>query len=259
MLMISTSYVQAAEATNDDTDSMSNYEILLDQGYPQDYLDTLTSGMMQRMVELIGDGYVADVDIQTSSGGDELDNLGVDMLSEYGSISNLSYTIALATICKKDSKVISSVAVVLTWEWKENKPAYRGKDFISVNWDTNVFCYEPDSFGSSDYYKTKATDDWSVSNEYNAPQKLAQGGLGFKTDLKMLKKYVGGGAAFVLSPATKILKNGSNKTTIQTEYVHTKSLITGIDFSISGVGVGITWDNACESDTDSAYVKYEYA
>lgn len=62
-----------------------------------------------------------------------------------------------------------------------------------------------------------------------------------------------------MSPATKILKNGSNKTTIQTEYVHTKSLITGIDFSISGVGVVITWDNACESDTDSAYVKYEYA
>ena len=72
---------------------LNNYEFLLKQGYSEEYLDQLTEDSMNRMVDLIGDGYVSNIKTEKSTWNKQARGTIND--------SSLSLQIVTGTICKK--------------------------------------------------------------------------------------------------------------------------------------------------------------
>lgn len=232
-------------------EQLSNYDFLLSQGYPAEHLDNLTENTLQKMVEMIGTGYVTNVDVKKSTFND---GTGVAR----GAINEDSMTLEIVTgaICQYDTNKITGVLVSATWEWAANKPVYRGQDGVVVNWDSSIFTYDEDTFYAQDVYRSNADDEWSVFKEHTSLSISKQGGLGFYTDLKALKKYVGGSMLFLLSPTSNMIKGTAYKTTLNIEYAHAPAPLTGLSFSTAGFGVGLSWTLNCDTMADSVNFKF---
>ncbi len=224
----------------------SNYEFLLSQGYPAEYLDNLTESSLQKMVEIIGTGYIANIEIEEST-------LNESTGTARGAINEGSMTLQIvtATICQHNTNKITGVLVSAAWDWAKNKPIYRGQDAVTVNWDNSIFSYNSDSFYAQDYYKSDASDNWSIFKEYTTLATSNQGGIGHWTDLKGLKRYVGGAMVFLLNPNSPMINGTTYNTTINVEYAHAPVPLTGLSLSILDVGVGISWNLTCDTMADS--------
>lgn len=219
-----------------------NYEFLLSQGYPAQYLDNLTESSLQKMVEMIGTGYVANIEIEEST-------LDENMQVARGTINEGSMTLQIttSTICQLNTNKITGVLVSVDWTWAKNKPIYRGEDAVTINWDNNIFSYNADSFYAQDVYKSNASDDWSIFKEYTVLAASNQGGVGHWTDLKAFKSYVGGAMMILLKPNSSMIKGKKYNTTINVEYVHAPVPLSGLSLSILDVGVGVSWTLTCDT------------
>lgn len=232
-------------------EQMSNYEFLLNQGYPAEHLDNLTESSLQKMVEIIGDGYISDVEVQETV-LNESNGVARASINE----SSMNLQLVTSAVYEYNTNKINGVLVSATWEWVKNKPAYRGKDGITINWDNNIFSYAEDSFYANDLYKSNVDDDWSVFKEYTKLAIARQGGIGHYANLKALKKYVGGSMLFLLDPCSPMIKGTKYKTTINIEYAHAPVPLTGLSFSAVSFGVGLSWNIACDTMSDSRTFKF---
>lgn len=231
-------------------DENDNYNILLEKGLSESFLNNKTDAYLQKMVEMIGDNDVGNV--ETSVG--RMSDLGISTLGTI-STDNMTILIEAVEIYKKNTDEIDNVLVGVSWEWAKNKPLYTGKDAVSVNWNYNVFTYS-DGFYAQDLYKDNASDDWTIYKEYSSPAEAAQGGIGHWTDLKSSEKYVGGAMLFVLLPASQMYKGSNNSTAISVKYVHAKSLLTGLSIDVVGFGVGINTVLLYDSLSKTCTVRY---
>lgn len=230
---------------------MSNYEILLNKGYPAEFLDKLTDEVIQRVVNAIGDGYVADVEINKVTLKESNDKTR-------GAINenSMDLLISAESIYQSNSNKVTKVVVLATWEWAANKPVYRGQDAVTVNWDNTLFSYDADSFYAQDLYKSNVNDEWSIFNEYTKLAASNQGGIGHWTDLKGLKKYVGGVMSFFLNPNSPMIKGTTYNTSINLEYAHAPVPLTGLSLSILDVGIGISWNLTCDTMSGTSNFKF---
>lgn len=231
--------------------STDYYEILLNYGYPTDYLDKLTPEVMQEMVELIGNNSVSNVEIKEITFNNTNTNARANIDAE-----NLTLQISTTTISPKDTDKISSVMVGVAWEWAKQNPYYRGKDAISVNWDSNIFSFNEGSFYAYDSYKSKEADDWEIFKEYATLSAANQGGIGHWTNLKAFKNFVGGAMIFLLDPTSPMKSGAKYNTTVNVEYAHAKLPLTGLSFSYGTVGVGVEWENSCSTMAATSTIKF---
>lgn len=212
-----------------------NYSFLLAQGYKPEFLNRLTEEFMDKMVEVIGDDYVAEINSAESA----LNLGGIDTLDI--SAGDMNFQVDSAAICKINSNAIGTILVTITWEWAANKPLYRGRDLIAVNWEQSVLRFTKDGFYSQDLYRSNVSDDWTIFKETTNPSKTAQGGLGFEADLKAFKKYVSGCALIVLAPKINMFKGTSKCESIHIDYGHQYSPVCGLTLDIAGFGFGLNW------------------
>lgn len=164
--------------------------------------------------------------------------------------------ISTGYIYQQNSNKVKTALVSASWEWAANKPIYRGQDAVAVNWDTSVFNYTSDSFYAVDVYKSNESDDWSTFKETNTLSIAQQGGIGHFTDLKAFKKYVGGMLLFGLSPKKAMYKGTKYETVINIEYAHAPLPLTGLSFSIKGIGVGISYNISCDTMAGTSTLKF---
>lgn len=250
VIILFVSSVTAFAATATDRTHNENYSFLLGQGYDAAFLNSQTDEYLQKMVDVIGDKDV--VDITT-----EIAMMDENDVATRGNIdpSLLKFTIITSQLSSQGSDKIETVLINVSWEWAENKPVYRGKDAIAVNWDTNVLTYSG-GFFSQDAYKSNAGDQWSIFKENTAPAEAKQGSLGFWTDLKAFVSYVCGSSLITLAPTSTIYKGSSLGTTINAEYAHATSPLSGLSITVGPVGVGLSWNNSCDSTSVSNYMRY---
>ncbi len=159
-------------------------------------------------------------------------------------------------MCQNGSNNIDSVLVVVSWEWAANKPIYRGKDAVAINWNSDVFTYKENSFSGFDLYRTSTTEDWTIFKQSTTLAQSVQGGLGYYTDLKVGKKYVAGEMLFYLEPESPIIKGTTYSTNINVEYGHAYMPLTGLSVSVGPVGVGLSWDRGCDTMASACSFKY---
>lgn len=234
-----------------DENENNNYNFLLEQGYSAEYLDNFTDTALQKMTEMIDDNsYISNVAVDKIV-FNESSNMTRGTIDEDSLILNISY----GTICQNGTDKIISVLVTASWEWAAWKPLYRGEDAITINWDNDVFDYD-DAFYAQDVYKSNETDEWSTFNEYSVLAVSNQGGIGHWTNLKAFNKYVGGAMLFLLEPKISMKTGTSVSTRINVNYVHSQIPITGLDFSVFDVGVGISWNISCESMSDTSVFRF---
>ena len=229
----------------------SNYDFLLEQGYSAEYLDNFTDAALQKMTEMISEnGYISDININSIVFNTPT-NIARGTINE----DSLSLTISSGSICQNGTDKITGVLVAVSWEWAKLKPLYRGQDAITINWDSDIFHFA-DAFYAQDFYKSNETDEWSVFKEYSVLAVSNQGGIGHWTNLKSFSKYVGGGMLFLLEPTISMKSGTANSTTLNVNYVHSQIPITGLDFSVFDVGVGISWNISCESMSGTNIIKF---
>lgn len=231
-----------------------NYNILLEKGLSESFLNNKTDDYLQKMVDMIGDDDIGNV--ETSVG--RMSDLGVSTLGSSIPTDQMTFQITTLEIYKSNSDQLGSVLVGVSWEWAKNKPLYTGQDAVSVDWDNTVFTYSSEFF-AQDLYKDNASADWTVFKEYSTPAKAAQGGIGHWTNLKSFEKYVGGAMLFVLLPASQMFKGSTKSTVIDANYVHAKSPITNLSISIIGFGIGIGINPEILSSYVSASRTLEYS
>ena len=232
-------------------ESESNYKFLLNQGYPAEYLNSLSGEFMQKMVDQIGDNYVSDIDFQTVTVNK---NSGVARGNI--DISELSFQIVSSPIYQINNKKINGVMITITWEWAAYKPLYRGEDLVTANWTYSSFRYKPDTFFAQDYYKSNANDDWTVLHEYTEDAESNDGGVGNFTDLEEFKKYVGGGMMFLLEPKFDMYRGDDRGETINANYVHAPFPLTGLGIDVLDFGVSASWILPCDTRGKACEVVY---
>ena len=234
------------------SEETTNYNILLNHGYPKEFLDNLSDSYMSKLVEEIGSGTVDDIQIvEKSLVESELQTRGIDP-------SSMTLQVASGAIYDANNKV-TSVLVSVYWEWAANKPIYRGVDALSFNWDSGVFVYSG-GFYAQDVYKSNANDDWTLLKETSNPDEATQGGIGYMTDLEEFKTYVGGSMLIVLYPKTdgngNMYKGTAHSTALNVKYAHAPVPLTGLSLTVGPAGVGFSWTISCDTTSATSVFRY---
>jgi|GEM_PF-3694763 len=232
------------------------YDSLLQYGYSQNFLDSMSNEIIERMANQIGNDeeitniYVKTVYLNENNG-----------MQTYGMISedSLALDISVAEICKKETNIITRVLVSISWDWAGTRPLQRFQDGITVNWDANLFAFYQDSFLAQDYGKSDEDEEWEVEGEYKRPAHHAQGGLGFYSQMSTTKKRTAGAAIFLLEPKISIVSGSSEVTEINVNYVHDRSFLIplNIGFNTIGLNVGFSINgNSYDEAADSVNFRY---
>lgn len=179
------------------------FDYLLTCGYPKEFLESVTDSILKNIVSLILDKEIFDVEYETKS---DPNNPKVIVKS------------AIAKTKDKKTGNITGEVVCVYWEWLDKAPLIRDEDFVSVNWDQELFAYGG-SFYAEDYYKSRQTDSWTVSNSHKALARLSLDSLGHWTNLKAFKSVIGGAMVFNLLPTSPIETEDYNDG-IRIEYAH---------------------------------------
>jgi len=207
-------------------------EYLIDNGIPYDYLNDKDDAYITRMYDkLYGIDFIYHgSETVTMSVSDPSGN------QVYGTIpeDELEFTITRISNVSYDSSAgmnrVNEVYVDVEYSWIVGEPYVRKEDAITVNWDSSVFTYQEDSFYAVDKKYLVSEGDWIISDEYSRPSQLAQGGLGYFTNLYYAESIAGvsvnaqrckGEATFTLEPKDPMYQvSGESVTSINAEYVH---------------------------------------
>lgn len=193
-------------------------------------------------------------------------------ISESDMLLKISTTQTLKT--ENGRSVIKEVMVFVEYEWFGGKPTVCKEDGISVNWDSGLFGFKPDSFYSNDYKKFLVEEhgsykisNWILSDSQINPTELNQGGLGYIAYLNRgnppagTKELYGarGWARMFLLPLGKIYAGDSRNTLINVQYAHNKNIFPWVKVGFSCVGASVTIDlgsGSRDSVAKAANVKY---
>ena len=188
-----------------DSEFVNDYDWLLFVGIPEEFINNLAESSLAKIRAAIGDNKISGVDYSTDQETNDNDVI----------VKKLSFQLVDNT----DSTVIGEI-ICAYWEWKINKPLIREEDYISVEWNKDVLCYESDSFYAEDYRRNNVSDNWSVSDKYTTLASLSLNELGHWTEIYGTKKQVGGFMIFSLSPTEPINSEYSYDRNIDIEYTH---------------------------------------
>ncbi len=236
-----------------------NYEILLEHGFTEDYLDSLTDSMLNKMVTQIkkvsDPEYISDYDWLLSVGLPEefIGNLPESALKQIKSAlngsnisaldykseavsSNINSDVPIKTLSVQltdnSGKSVVGETVCIYWEWPVNKPLIRDEDFISVRWNRDVFCYDADSFYAEDYRRNNPADNWTVSDNYSVLARSSLDSLGHWTKLYTTKKQIGGFIIFSLTPTHPIASDLDYDRSVYIDYTHEAETVSTVALSI---------------------------
>lgn len=187
----------------------NNYNYLLSCGYPEEFLNKLTDTTIDEIVKLHGDNKVIDIICETEYWPENKpDNAKVIINS------------IIAVMQNPEGDKIAGESICVYWEWVENKPLVKGEDFISILYSDESLIFEADTFYAEDYWKEKEEEKWNVSDSYRSLARANMNTLGYYTDLKEFKKYVGGSAVFNLLANSPIEVNSDYNKYFSVEYEH---------------------------------------
>ncbi len=247
LVMFSTFSTAFAVNTDDE-----NYRILIEQGFTEDYLNSLTDSMITEMAETIKKGadpnYISDYDYLLSLGIPEafIKELAKSSLSQIKSalegsklnaldyeseaaIRNTDVPVKTLSLQLTDvkGKSVTGETVCVYWEWPINKPLIRAEDYIIASWNKDFFCYDADTFYAEDYRRNSANDVWTVSDSYSTLAHSSLNSIGHWTKLYTTKKQIGGFMIFNLNSTHPIDSASDYDRDVTIEYTHeTKSAST---------------------------------
>lgn len=243
-------FVSAAE-TN------AGYEQLLALGFSEEFLNTCTEEMRQKILSyadgrevVFSSSSSADGNVQgnaqdlyaTDIPTDFLNCISQDMKTKIASyiggheILDISYTedtetcddivVKTVNIVLKDSSTekITGECISIYWEWKKNKPLIRQEDKLEITWSNSKNFIYSGSFYAEDYQIDEG--NVSVGNTYTSPayiystNALVPGEMKSWTDLKYFGGQSGGCLTFLLIPKSAIYDLSDAKNEIQFEYTH---------------------------------------
>lgn len=190
---------------------VSDYDSLLSFGIPEEFIRGLSESSLKQMRVILGNNCIAELDYKNGVVTDNRDIL----------IKKLSLQLA-----DKNNNIVGETVCVY-WEWAINKPLIREEDFISVEWNSDVFCYETDSFYAEDYRRNNIDESWMVSESYSVFARSSLNSLGHWTKNYGTKKQVGGFMIFSLVPTHPIDSAFDYDRDVNIEYIHeTKTTAT---------------------------------
>ncbi|MBR5827269.1 MAG: hypothetical protein IKY78_09330 [Clostridia bacterium] len=191
-------------------DNTTDREKLLDCGYSQEFINSLTDKMCEKIVLSIGDNEVESVKSET------------DETAVRGNVLIKKIT---ASLKDKQTGRYTGESVCVYWEWKDSKPLIRDDDKITVNWDKDSFVYSENSFYAEDYYKSNQTEMWSASESYSVLSGAKQGSVTHCTGLKKFSKYIGGSMVFNLDIADSEIESNNGEAYVSYEHIVPFSII----------------------------------
>lgn len=202
-----------------------------------------------------------------TSGGSEISYWkdGREVIQTRGAIPEYDMALDVSTLYDvgddgKGNNTYEECWVYVYYEWTSGHPAIRKVDGITVNWDPTVWSYKGE-FKHTDY-----SDKWTAYSGVTSPARRVQGGLGYYAYLDSSGNNLVGDTRFTLIPAkTPLYPEGSSKphftSEINVNYGHDKNpltWVTGVSFSVEGVGVGLTLGDLTDeaSDTYTGYYSW---
>lgn len=243
-------------------------EHLISVQFSERYVNTVSEEKVQYLYGLTQKYYISHVERKTCYLTESNENEIMPM----GSISTkyLSFTITLYHItAERMNPILLHTLVSVEYDWV-TLPAYKLTDAIIVNWDSNVYTYRSDSFGSYDYveiYSSYNGETYTYETCLERPTAITQGGLGYDVCLRdhgpaQTKLY--GCADFELLPTKSpmyIEKNLSaqyfSTTSINVQYAHNwKSFSTGVGFTMTGPSISFASSYKVDTTATSTNVRY---
>lgn len=230
----------------------TDYDFLLSCGYSAEFLDKLPKESYSRMRDAIGnyDVFVFEDDL------DEKPNMARGAIDE----EHLALDLEVAQLCQKDTNIINGYLVAATWTWAEGKPINNlNQDLISINWNAELLNIAGDgAFYSQDWYKESASGEEIVFRECTTPAASSQGGVGFYTELKWGKSFLGGGMLLILETSQPMYVGSSYSSSINMEYAHDFSIFGagGAGFGVGPVSVSIDCGIMCDTMAEVETFKY---
>ena len=247
---------------------------LISQGIPEEFLEGKDVSAINEIYNMFFGENVQFLGTETVKMSETFSTLGVspqaipesDMLLKISQFQTVSFDV-------NNRQVIKSVMIYIEYEWFDGKPMICGKDGISVNWESELFIFKPDSFRSKDYKKFYYTDgynyitsDWIESDSQVNPTELNQGGLGYVAYLNrgnppylakdIIYYYVKGWASMSLLPKYKIYAEDGRYTVTNVQYVHSKNLFNTVGFSWNGASVTVNISGLKDSVAKAVKLKY---
>lgn len=198
-----------AQSSKASREKVSDFDYLISCGYPKELLDEVTDSSLENIVASIGNGKITRLNYRTEYyPGNEKDG------------AKVALKIASAEISDAETENLLGKTVCIYWEWINKGPFIKEEDFLTVKWNKDFFCYEPDSFFAEDYCKKTANDDWTTAESYTELARLNVESLGHWTALKKFDDYVGGCMVFQLTATSPINKNTDYDDSLIIEYTH---------------------------------------
>ncbi len=230
----------------------TDYDFLLSCGYSAEFLDTFPEENYSKMRATIGN-YDVDV-IEVSS--NEKSNMVRGAIAE----ADLELQLEIAELCQKGTNIINGYLIGATWIWAEGKPINNlNQDAITINWNAELLNIAGDgAFWSQDWYKESASSEEIVFRECTTPAEAAQGGVGFYTELKWGKSFLGGCVLLLLETSIPMYTGTDYSSSINMEYAHDFSLfgIGGAGLGAGPVSVSIDCGPMCDTMAKVATFKY---
>ena len=197
-----------------------------------------------------------------------------NQIATYGTINENHMTLTVSKVEAHSPPLpgspsrLDSVAVFVDYIWVDGRPLIKHEDAITVNWDSSVFLFVPDSFNSYDRIEVRSDQIIDYSQDFNVqanPAHLSQGGLGYYANLMFtlgndLDDYLvrSGSASFMLEPRSTIYVGSDLSTSIAVEYTHDKNPV-GLGVTLEYHGFGVTVSAALLQDSVAKAMTVTYS
>lgn len=196
---------------NEETD---NYNLLLEQGYPENFLDNLTDSALGNIVSLLPQSATVTVKCETKYWADK---------SAAIEDAKIAFKIVTAEIKDEQSGLITGKNVSIFWECLEKTSVFK-EDYFEIIWNNDVFGYEPDSFYSEDLFKNTEAEQWQISDSYTALAYADQNSIGHWSEMKNNKTSAGGFMTFNLSTTSPIEQISDSENFITIDYTQSAQI-----------------------------------
>lgn len=216
------------------------YDILLENGFTEEYLDKLSESMIEIMAQKVientkpqnestetqkelPEGILSELSdeglkhLDAVMGECEIVGVDIDEVPIYDN-GHLKMKKAVVCLADKNSTNIAKEVVILCWEWEEKRPLISREDHIAIRFNGEVLCFEPDSFYAEDCYKDSATEKWTVAKSYNKLAEAELHGIGHYTKVYATKNQTGGMMIFSLTPTAPVKRGEKHDNSIYVSY-----------------------------------------
>ena len=267
ILLLSTSVIMASSmgnlklTTSVSLDEMKQY--LLDSNIPSLYLESTSS---EQIEHLYNDLYNQPFECGESTVLTLTETTNVEARGTIPDEDMIFMITPIYMYTDYTTKQIEHVYITTAYRWL-NIPFYLKQDAVIVNWDSNIFTLEENSFYQYNYAETDAIEGLSYKLEsYNAAN-ITLSALAYNVQLGRIvddtfsypptKLY--GSSNFNLIPAHNPTYYAPNHsvTSVTAQYRHNRNPFIGcIGFNIQGVFISFNTSVFTDTVADSANIEY---